>query len=289
MILVVGATGTVGREVVARLAERGQPVRALVRSPEKAAAIVGPGVEPAIGDLAHPRTLDAALDGVTRALLLSPLDPEQAALQGNFVDAARRAGAVHVVKLSGLGTALDSPVRSGRLHAQTERQVEESGLPFTHLRPLFFMQNLLAFAPEVAATGALAAPMRDGRIAMVDARDVAAVAVATLTEPGHAGRAYTLTGLDALSFADVAAALSVATGRPVTFRDQSPEARRSQLVAAGLPAWHLGLRMEFWAVLSEGAASAATDTVRSVTGMSPRTFARFAVEHADRFRRAGPA
>jgi uncharacterized protein YbjT (DUF2867 family) len=289
MILVVGATGTVGREVVARLAERGQRVRALVRSPERAASIAGPGVEPAIGDLARPDSLDAALAGVTRALLLSPLDPEQVALQGNFVEAARRAGSVHLVKLSGLGTALDSPVRSGRLHARTERQIEESGLPFTHLRPLFFMQNLLAFASEVAASGVLTAPMRDGRVAMIDARDVAAVAVATLTTPGHAGKAYTLTGPAALSFADVAVTLSSSTGGPVTFHDQPPEARQRQLVAAGLPAWHLGLRMEFWAVLSEGGASAVTDTVQSVTGTPPRTFARFAGEYATRFRRSGPA
>jgi uncharacterized protein YbjT (DUF2867 family) len=131
--------------------------------------------------------------------------------------------------------------------------------------------------------------MRSARIAMVDARDVAAVAVATLTAPGHAGHAYTLTGSAALSFADVAAILSTATGRAVTFHDQSPEARRAQVAASGLPPWHQGLRMEFWAVLSEGAASAVTDTVQAVTGAPPGTLARWAEEHAARFRHPGPA
>jgi len=289
MILVVGATGTVGREVVAGLSARGRRVRALVRSAAKVAAVAGPGVEAAIGDLARPPSLDAALEGVTGVFLLSPLDPEQATLQGNLVDAARRVGRAHVVKLSGLGTALDSPVRSGRLHARTERQLEDSGLPFTHLRPLFFMQNILAFGREVAETGTLAAPMGDARIAMIDARDVAAAAVATLTTGGHAGQAYTLTGSEALSFADVATQLSAATGSPVAYHDQPPEARRRQIEAAGLPDWHAGLRMEFWSVLGAGGAAAVTGAVARLTGQPPRSFARFAGEHAALFRRSGPA
>jgi uncharacterized protein YbjT (DUF2867 family) len=283
MILVVGATGTIGGEVVRRLSARGVPVRALVRGPEKAAAIAGPGVVPVIGDLARPRTLDAALEGVTRALLLSPLDPEQARLQGNFVDAAMLAGTVHVVKLSGLGTAPDSPVPSGRLHAETERRLEASGLPFTHLRPLYFMQNLLALAHEVAETGTLLAPMRAGRIAMIDARDVALAAVATLTTPGHAGRAYTLTGPAALSFEEVAAALTTATGRPVVYRDQPPDDRRARLAATGMSPWLVALRMEFWRVLSAGDASTVTDAVRALTGTAPRGFPEFAADHASLF------
>jgi uncharacterized protein YbjT (DUF2867 family) len=283
MILIVGATGTVGSEVVRQLAARRVPVRALVRTPEKAAAVAGPSVAPVIGDLARPRTLDQALDGVTRALLLSPLDPEQARLQGNFVEAARRAGPVHVVKLSGLGTATDSEVRSGRLHAETERQLEDSGLPFTHLRPLYFMQNLLGLAGEVAETGALRAPMGTARIAMVDARDVALAAAATLTSPGHAGRAYTLTGPAALSFADVAAALSAPTGRSVVYRDQPPADREARLAASGMSPWLVELRMEFWRLLSRGGAATVTDAVRVLTGGPPRSIDQFAADHAPRF------
>jgi uncharacterized protein YbjT (DUF2867 family) len=172
MILIVGATGLVGSATVRQLTARGVPVRALVRSAEKAETIAGPGVETMVGDLEQPGSLDAALDGVTRALLISPLHPRQVEGQGNFVEAARRAGAVHIVKLSGLGTALDSPLRSGRWHAQTERHIAAAGLPWTYLHPPFFMQNLLRSAAVIAAQGVLVAAMQAGKIAMVDARDV---------------------------------------------------------------------------------------------------------------------
>jgi uncharacterized protein YbjT (DUF2867 family) len=293
MILVVGATGLVGREVVAGLARAGVPVRAMVRSAERAAGLRGPGVEPVVADLADPASLNRALAGVTRAFLLSPLAPEQAILQGNLVAAARRAGPVHVVKLSGLGTAPDSPVRSGRLHARTECLIEDAGLPFTHLRPLFFMQNLLHQAPEIAATDVLAFPMRRARVAMIDARDVADVAVAILAAPGsvsgHAGRAYTLTGPEALSFDEVARTIGQARGRPVTYRDQAPEARERHLRAAGLSEWLVALRLEFAAVLAAGGADDVTGAVQAVTGRSARTLAAFAAEHAARFGAAGPS
>src|SRR5262245_31012928 len=105
MILVTGATGLVGGAVVRQLAARGVPVRALVRNPEKAAALADPTVQTVVGDFARPESLDAALDSVTRALLISHHDVRQVELQGNFVETARRAGSVHIVKLSGLATA----------------------------------------------------------------------------------------------------------------------------------------------------------------------------------------
>ena len=151
MILIVGATGLVGSATLRQLTARGVPVRTLIRNAEKAAILAGPGVETVVGDLEQPASLDAALDGVTRALLISPLHPRQVEWQGNFVEAARRAGAVHIVKLSGLGTSLDSPLRSGRWHAQTEQHIAAADLPFTYLHPPFFMQNLLRSAAAIAA------------------------------------------------------------------------------------------------------------------------------------------
>ena len=143
--------------------------------------------------------------------------------------------AVHIVKLSGLGTALDSPLRSGRWHAQTERHIADAGLPFTYLHPPFFMQNLLRSAAVIAAQGVLVASMQAGKIAMVDARDVAAVAVAALTSDGHVGKTYTITGPEALSFQEVAQKLAAATGRPVTYQDVPLATVRQEMVAAGLP------------------------------------------------------
>ena len=284
MILITGATGLVGGAAVRQLAAQGVPLRALVRSPEKAAALAGPTVETVVGDFARPETLGPALQGVTRALLISHHDVRQVELQGNFVEAARRAGPVHVVKLSGLGTAPGSPLHSGRWHAETEAQIRDAGLPWTFLHPPYFMQNLLRAAPAVAAHGVLTAAMKDGRIAMVDARDVAAVAVAALTAPGHTGQTYVITGPEALSHAMVAAILSEAVGRRITYQDIPLDALREQLAAAGTPPWLVDVRMEFTSVLREGFAAVVTDTVARTTGHKPRTFAALAAEHAARFR-----
>jgi len=286
MILIVGATGLIGSTTLRQLTARGVPVRTLVRSAEKASALTSPGVEKVIGDLEQPASLDAALDGVTRALLISPLHPRQVEWQGNCVEAARRAGAVHIVKLSGLGTALDSPLRSGRWHAQTERHIADAGLPWTHLHPPFFMQNLLRSAAVIAAQGVLVASMQAGKIAMVDARDVAAIAVAALTSDGHVGQTYTITGPEALSFQEVAQKLATATGRPVTYQDVPLAAVQQAMVAAGLPAWLVEVRLEFATALRDGYAAAVMDTVQAVTGQSARTFDAFAREHAALFRGA---
>lgn len=284
MILIVGATGLVGSATVKHLTALGVPVRALVRNPARAAAMASPHVEIVLGDLEQPASLDAALAGVTRALLISPHHPRQVELQGNFVTAAKRAGAVHVVKLSGLGTALDSPLQSGRWHAQTEQLLRHVGLPWTCLHPPFFMQNLLRSAQEVARHGVLTAAMENGRVAMVDARDVAAVAAAALTTDGHVGKTYVITGPEALSFQQVAAKLSAATGRQVRYRDIPLTALRQHLSATGLPEWLVTLRMEFAAFLRASHAATVTDTVAVVTGQLPRTFDAFAYEHAACFR-----
>ena len=284
MILITGATGRIGSATVQQLAASGLCVRALVRSLEKAASIAGPGVEVVRGDLEQTPSFEAALQGVTRALLVSPLDPRQVALQGNFIEAAKRAGPVHIVKISGLGTALDSPVRSGRWHAQTEAHLEASGLPFTHLRPLFFMQNLLRFAQAVAQTGEFAAALGEGKVAMIDVRDIAAVAVAALTMDGHTGKAYTITGPEALTYDDVAKKLSWVTGKPVSYRDVPSAVVRQRLLETGMPDWYVEVQMDFHAALREGGASIVTDTVESVTGKPPRSFEQFAREHAALFR-----
>ncbi|MGH8068786.1 MAG: SDR family oxidoreductase [Candidatus Entotheonellia bacterium] len=279
MILITGATGRIGNATLKQLTNRGVPARALVHNPEKAAAVSDLGVETVIGDLAQPRSLEAALEGVTSALLVSPLDPHQVELQANFIDAAKRAGRVHVVKISGLGTALDSPVRSGRWHAQTEQYLGGSGLLFTHLRPPFFMQNILRFAPTIRASGEFVGALNRGKVAMIDVDDIAAVAATALTTSGHAGKAYLLTGPEALSYQDVAEKLSRSLGRLVTYKNIPLEAMRERLLASGMPEWHVDVQVDFSAALGAGHASTVTDTVEAVTGKPPRTFEQFIREH----------
>lgn len=283
MILITGATGRIGGATLKQLTSRGVPVRVLLRNPEKAAAVASPGVETVIGDLAQPRSLETALEGVTSALLVSPLDPRQVELQGNFIDAAKGTGRVHVVKISGLGTALDSPVRSGRWHAQTEKHLEDSGLPFTHIRPPFFMQNILRFAPTIRVSGEFVGALNQGKVAMIDVDDIAAVAATVLTASGHTGKAYTLTGPEALSYQDVAEKLSQRLGRPITYKNIPLEAMRERLLASGMPEWHVDVQVDFTTALGAGHASTVTDTVEAVTGTPPRTVEQFIREHVALF------
>jgi uncharacterized protein YbjT (DUF2867 family) len=227
--------------------------------------------------------LEAALDGVSTTLLVSPLDPHQVELQGNFIEAPKRAGQVHVVKISGLATALDFPMRCGRWHAQTEKQLEDSGLPFTHLRPPFFMQNILRFTPNIRASGELVGALDQGKVAMIDVADIAAVAATTLTTPGHAGKAYTLTGPEALSYADVAGKLSGSLGRPIIYRNVTIAALRAALRASGMPDWHVDIQVEFSLALGSGQASTVTDAVEAITGKAPRTLDQFISQHIGLF------
>jgi uncharacterized protein YbjT (DUF2867 family) len=283
VILVTGATGKVGQEVVRQLAAAGVPHRALVRDPLRASHIRLPGVEIVEGDFAKPATLDAALEGVDRVFLLSPPDPEQVVLQGNLIDAARRMGARHVVKVSVAGGP-DSGTQIGRWHWTTESQLKESGLAFTLLRPAWYMQQMLIFAPAIAATGEFQLPMGTGAVALVDARDVAAVAVCALTQEGHERKIYDLTGPKALTFDEVADELSIAIGRKVAYVHVPTEYARKQLASVGVPRWLVNDMMVLCASFREGYGAAVSPAVQEVTGRAPRTFAEFARDAARVFR-----
>ena len=283
MILVTGATGKVGQEVVRQLAAANVPVRALIRDPTRASHIRLPGVEIAQGDLGRPETLDGALAGVDRAFLLSSPDPEQVRLQGNLIEAARRAGTRHVVKVSVAGGP-DSGTQIGRWHWTTEKQLEASGLEFTFLRPISYMQQLLIFAPTIAATGAFQLPMGTGAVAVVDTRDVASVAVCALTEAGHERRIYDLTGPQSLSFDEVADALSEATGKKISYVHVPPDYARKHLMAIGLPRWLAEDMLVLCASFREGYGSVVSSAVEDVTRKPPRAFSEFAHDYASAFR-----
>lgn len=284
MILVVGATGNVGKDAIRLLVEKKAAVRALIHRSESRAIINAYGIETVIGDLCDPRTLNPAVDGVRKALLISPLDPRQIEMQGNFVKVILRAGNIHVVKLSGLATSLDSPIKSGRWHAITEKEIERSGLPYTFLRPPFFMQNILAFGQAISKNGFFESSMRDSPIAMIDARDVASIAVQVLTSEEHLNKIYNITGPEALSFRDVAEIISGAIGKPVAYHVIEPDEEKFRLINKGMPEWHVDLMLEFHRFLGEGFASEVKNTFEEITGKPPRRFAEFVREHASMFK-----
>jgi uncharacterized protein YbjT (DUF2867 family) len=283
MILITGGTGTTGRDIVGQLAGVGG-VRVMVRDPAKAASFGGAGFEVVRGDFDQPESLDAALEGVERALLLSPPDPRTVEHQTNFIEAAKRAGTKHVVKFSAIVADASAPGGFMKWHGEAEALLKASGLAYTMLQPNTFMQNLLGSAQTIAAQGAIYQAVGDARASFVDTRDVALVAARVLTGEGHEGKSYVITGPEALSYHDVAAKLSEATGRRVAYVPVSPEEFRAGALAQGLPEWLAEALCLLNEAFASGASSAVTEVVREVGGREPRTFGQFARDYAAPFR-----
>ena len=290
MILVTGANGLSGSELVRRLSARGVPVRAVVRSAVKAQGISSlPKVEIVEGDMARPETLTSALRGVERAMLISSSDPTMLEVQSSFINAARKAGVAHVVKLSGTIADRESPFRFSRMHGEIERRLEDSGMAFTHLRAGEFMHAYFRQVPSIVAKGALFLPMEDAKIASIDIGDIADVAAAILTSAGHEGKTYLLTGPEALSMAEVAEKLSAAIGKRVQYVNISPEdAKRAQL-AAGVPPFLADALGELFAERRKGKESQVSAVIPTVFGRRATSFDEFARRHAAVFRGEQPA
>ena len=290
MILVTGATGLNGSEVIRRLSARGVPVRALVRSLTKAEELSQlPLVEIVVGDLARPETLSSALLGVDRAMLVSSSDQSMLEVQSNFIAAAAKAGVAHVVKLSGIMPELDSPFRYARMHGEIERRLEASGMAFTHLRAGEFMQSYFRQVPSIVAKGAILLPMEDAKIASIDVGDIAEVAATVLTTPGHEGKIYPLTGPEALSMSEVAERLSAATGRKIDYVNVAPEEATQANLARGLPPYTAEALSELFAERRRGKEAQVSAVIPTVFGWNATSFAEFAERHVAIFRGEQPA
>ena len=285
MILVTGAAGLNGRAVIARLSAGGVPVRALVRTPGKAELLAAlPGVEIVLGDMGQPETLAGALRGIDRAMLISSSDPMMSQVQANFIDAARRAGVRHVVKLSGIMPALDSAFRFARMHAEIERKLEDSGMAYTHLRAGEFMPAYFRQVPAIVGKGMFFLPMEDAKIASVDVGDIAEVAVLALTQAGHEGKVYPLTGPEALTMAEVAQKLSSATGKTIRYVNVTPEEAKNAQRAAGLPEYMVEALAELFAERRKGKESEVSSVIPKLLGRSATSFDEFAARNAAIFR-----
>ena len=280
MILITGATGHVGRPLVGLFVETGVPFKVFVRDPGRAQGALGRGVQLVEGDFAAPASIEGALGGVDRLFLLSG-NPEH---EGNVIDAAARSGVGLVVKQSALAAGLEPPP----FHRRIEEKLERSGLGFTHLRPTAFMQTLAGHLPPlIDAEGVFRLPAGSGRVAWVDTRDIAAVAFRALTEEGHEGRAYPITGPESLSMAEVAERLSAATGRRLRYEDAAPGEAHEIMVERGMPPSMADFLITFYGSVRGGQTDFVTNTVPEVTGDPGRAFDAFAREQASAFVVAG--
>src|SRR6202023_1641938 len=279
MILVTTA-GKVGTEAVRSLIRREAPVRVLVRDPGKAKALADAGAEVAVGDLAVPASIDEAMAGVTRVVLVSPAVPAQ---ELNVVASAARAGSGHVVKATSNAPA-DSPIARRRWQAEIEAGLAASGIPHTLLRSNAYMQNVLALAPAIAATSSFGSSAGQGRSGLVDARDVAAVAAEIITSPAaRAGKTYWLTGPELISNYDVAAVLSELLGRTITYTELSFDENRDAMIRAGIPAAIAEMNAQAFSLTADGDAEWVTGDVPAVLGRPARSFAQFAADYAPAF------
>jgi uncharacterized protein YbjT (DUF2867 family) len=274
LVLLVGASGKLGRALLARLQALGVRVRAATRFVDQHIAEVA-STEWVPFDLENPNTFAPALAGVKRALLMArPGDEHPERTIVPLVEAMKRAGVEHVVNVTAMGTELrpDFGLR------KVELALEASGLSFTHLRPNFFMQ-IFASGPhhaQIMARRQIRLPAGDARISFIDVQDIAAVAKECLLNDAHRGKAYPLTGGEALSHAEVAATLAAASRSPVEYVALSDDEARSEWSTAGLPAQNVERLIGFYRIVRTGAAGAVSPCVPRLLGRAPGTFANFA-------------
>ncbi|MFO0761531.1 MAG: SDR family oxidoreductase [Byssovorax sp.] len=283
-ILVTGATGTVASEVLSALENKaGVEVRAGVRSAEKGGALRRANITPVDFDYERPETVRAALDGVDRVFLLTPFVQGAVGYGKALTDAAKAAGATHIVKLSAFGCDFEPGIQLGRWHREVEKYIEGSGLAYTFLRPNNFMENFLNYYPP-GPDGNIYLPWGDGACSFVAGADIGAVAAEALTKDGHAGKAYTLTGPSALTIGDAARTISEVSGRAVRYVDVPEDAARQAMLGMGMPAWMVDGMMELHAIDKAGYAAVVTDAVKTVTGRDATPFPAFAQKHAARWK-----
>lgn len=281
-VLITGATENVGREVLKALAGCDVTVVGGTTTLAKAAGLEDQGVEPAVIDFSDRASLAAAMRGVDSVFLLMPLAETMGEWAGNVLSVARASGVQHVVRASALGADVNVAFRLGRAHGMVDQLLIESRIPYTILRLNSFMQDYLSrYGTGIRERGVIELPQGDGRVSLVDVRDVAGSAARILTSPGpHWNRAYDLTGPEALSNADVARVISEVTGRAVRYDPPPDDAVRRDMLRAGAGEWSTEAVMSLHAQIRTGGAARVTRDIEEITGNKPAGFAEFAREHA---------
>jgi uncharacterized protein YbjT (DUF2867 family) len=283
-ILVTGATGNVGSELVRQLVAAGHEVRALVHNEAQASRLPSEKVKIVLGDYAKPATLDAALSGVDAVYALTPIAEAATAWMTAIIDAAKRAGVARVVKHSGYGASAKSSSGLSRSHAATDEHLRQLGISYTILQPNSYMQNLLWVAEGIRRDGTFYLPFGDAKQSVVDVADIAAVAVKALSEPGHEKQTYVLSGPESLSYAELADAIGAARGKPVSYIAVPTAAAEQAMKEHGMPAWNAHTVAEFYGSVATGAYAAVTDHVKKVLGRAPTSFRSFIERYGDAFR-----
>ncbi len=277
MILVTGATGRTGTEVVKALLQRDQQVTALVRDSGKATRLADLGVGLVEGDIANPDSWGGIFDGAEKVFLLSPESQDMPEQHGKFAEAAANAGVQHLLRMS-IIAAMDphAPLALAKWHGGADLAVAASGINYSIIQPAWFMQNTIMYKDTIGPDGEFHGAMGEGKIGVIDTRDIAASAASILASDGHNGQTYVLTGPETLSQADIAKKLSGIYGKDVKYVDVGPDQVKSGMMAMGMPDWMAAAWVELAAMVADGGVDMTTSTVSDLTEKSPITFDQFA-------------
>ncbi|OKP96085.1 SDR family oxidoreductase [Paenibacillus sp. P46E] len=288
MIVIVGATGTIGSALLERLVDLGVPVRALSREPEKLRNQIGEKgqstIEIALADAADPESLRRAFTGASQLFIAMSNSPRQIELETSIIQIAAESGINHIVKISSPAFEQSSPVAVAGWHQEIEKVLRESGLTRTVLRPYAFMQNLMRLAPTITTQNVFFGSMGDSPCNFIDCRDIADVAAEALINPEVSGQIYTLTGSEVFSYPQIAGQLSALLNRPISYINLKPQELHRNLIEHGhMPPWLANHVVEIQ-TMSTVIPEIPNDTVKRLLGREPRTLDAFLHECVENFR-----
>ncbi len=282
-MLIIGATGNIGSLVTPALLERGENVRCMVRNEEKAQALRDIGAQVVMGDLDKKETLNSAMQGIDTMFLVLSINPNMRQQGMEAIDAAVKAGVNRVVRYTAVKSSFDDQMPVAQIQAEIDAKLEASGLRYSHVRPHNYMQGLLMMVPTIQSDSAIYMPLGEGKIATTDLRDIADAAVEVLTGDGHDGHSYSITGPEAITIHEAAAAISRAIGKKVSYVDIPAEAAKEGLLAMGIDPWTVDQYLMYYKAFKNNHASVVYEDFSKLVGRQPRTIDDFARDHAELF------
>ena len=280
MILITGATGKTGSAAVQELSNRNIPFRVLIRNEDKLNQITDIGGEVIIGAIEDDAALNQAMEGVQKALVLLPNSEQQLFLEKKVVDAALEANVQHIVKMSSMEAVPEATSPIPKLHMQSENYIKNSGMNWTMIKPNFFMQNLLGSGKTIVEQNKFFLPMGEGKAGMIHTKDVGTVIAKVLSEDGHEGQNYEVTGPEILSFHDVAEIFSKVLGKKVDYINVPIDEYKKTLSQFLTNQWHLDSVIDLFKDIAEGGIEDKTDTFQDLIGKSPCSLEQFIQEYS---------
>jgi uncharacterized protein YbjT (DUF2867 family) len=277
-ILITGATGNIASLVIPQLLKVGANVRAYVRDAEKASSLTDQGVTLCIGDFDNQEALNSAAEGVDAILAITPPNPDAVAQGEAILNAAKNGGSPYYVRISAIGAAEDAPTENGRFHHTSDHALIESGLTYTILRPHFFMQNLFAAVESIKSEGNMYWGMGDGKMGIIDVRDIANCATSLLLNGGHDNKIYTPTGPESIDFHQMAKLIAEPYGKEVNYVPVPIEAVGDAIRELGWGEWGAQMMMDYSKAYAAGWGDFTRDDVKTITGNEPHSFKDFANE-----------